>query len=276
MTIDELHGRRYAPLQALVLSLFSPAVYRDVALNWRGIGLGYLFLLLALTWVPSMGMLQAEIDEFATDVAPTLLAQLPTITIKDGEASIDATEPVVMRDPRNGAVLAVLDTSDETPPGTENAYVALTRTALVVRRPDQRDTRVVRLADSPFANATIDRGRAEAALATVQRWFVLSVAYPVCLLGSWLYRTAEALMYGAVAFRIAGWLRRALGWRACLRVAAVALTPVIVLDTVIGIMGTPPPLWPLSYFLLTVGYVYLGVTAVPPVPGAAEAHESVG
>ncbi len=276
MTIDELQGRRYAPLQALVLSLFSPAVYRDVALNWRGMGLGYLFLLLALTWVPPMGMLQAEIDEFATDVAPTLLERFPTITITDGQATVDAVQPVVLRDPRNGAVLAVLDTTDETPPGSENAYVSLTKSELVVRRPDQHDARVVHLADSPFANATIDRARAETALETVQRWFVLSVAYPVCLVGSWIYRTAEAMLYGAVAFRIASWLRRALGWRACLRLGAVALTPVIVLDTVIGIIGTPPPLWPLSYFLLTVGYIYLGVSAVPPMPGSAEARESAG
>jgi len=223
-----------------------------------------------------MGMLQAEIDDFATAVAPTLLGQLPTITITDGEATIDAPQPVVLRDPRNGAVLAVLDAGDETPPGSENAYVTLTKKTLVVRRPDQRDARVVRLADSPFANAVIDRERAQSALESVQRWFVLSVAYPVCLLGSWIYRAAEAFLYGAVALRMAAWLQRALGWRACVRVAAVALTPVIVLDTVIGIMGTPPPLWPLSYFLLTVGYVYLGVSAVPPIPGSAEARESLG
>lgn len=276
MAIEEIQGRRYVPLQAVALSLFSPALYRDVALHWRGIGLGYLFLLLALAWVPTMGMLQAEIDDFATEVAPSLLDKLPTITITNGEATIDAAGPVVLRDPRNGTVLAVLDPGEEAPPGTEKAYVALTKKTLVVRRPDQRDARVVHLIDSPFANAVVDRERAAAALATVQRWFVLTVAYPACLLGSWLYRTAEALLYAAVAFRIATWLRRGLGWRACLRLAAVALTPVVVLDTVIGIIGTPPPLWPLSYFLLTVGYVYLGVSAVPPVAGAAEAHESVG
>jgi hypothetical protein len=276
MAVDERQvggaaaGRRYGGLQALALSLFSPAVYRDVALNWRGLGVRYLFLVLAVTWLPAMGALQAAIDDFAANAAPTLLQLLPRIVIKHGDATLDPPEPVVLRDPRNGGVLAVLDTGDGTPPPeSQDAVVTLGRTTLVVRRAEDRDVRVVRLADSPFADAVIDRARAETALASVQRWFVVTVAYPVCLAVSWLYRTAEAMVYGLmVAFRMAIALGRPLRPAACIRLAAVALTPVIVLDTLIGILGTPLPFWPIAYFLVTLGYLYLGVSALPRAGGS--------
>lgn len=276
MAVDERQvggaaaGRRYAGVQALVLALFSPAVYRDVALHWRGLGIRYLFLVLAVTWLPAMGMLQGAIDDFAANVAPSLLDKLPRIVVKHGEATLDPPEPVTLRDPRNGAVLAVLDTGDDAPPSeSKDAVVALGRTTLVVRRPDDHDVRVVNLSDSPFADAVIDRARAETALASVQRWFVVTVAYPVCLSASWLYRTAEAMVYGLmVAFRMGVALGRPLRPAACIRLAAVALTPVIVLDTLIGILGTPLPFWPIAYFFVTIGYLYLGISALPRAGGA--------
>ena len=50
--------RRFSGLHALVLSFFSPALYRDVALQWRGIGVLYLLLVATICAIPRLVMIQ--------------------------------------------------------------------------------------------------------------------------------------------------------------------------------------------------------------------------
>ena len=45
--------KRYSIFHPLVLSFFSKSLYRDVGKNWRGTGLLYLLLIIALLWIPS-------------------------------------------------------------------------------------------------------------------------------------------------------------------------------------------------------------------------------
>lgn len=44
--------KNYSVFHPLYLSFFSKSLYQDVAKNWKGTGLAYLLLLLALAWVP--------------------------------------------------------------------------------------------------------------------------------------------------------------------------------------------------------------------------------
>ncbi len=42
---------KYSPFQIPLLSFYATDLYRDMALNKKGSGFGYLFLLLALCWL---------------------------------------------------------------------------------------------------------------------------------------------------------------------------------------------------------------------------------
>ena len=58
----DLAMRRYGRIQGLVLSLGWTDFYRDVAKDWRGIGMLYLLLVIALTWIPLLVKLQLFIN----------------------------------------------------------------------------------------------------------------------------------------------------------------------------------------------------------------------
>ena len=47
--------RRYGIVRTLLLGLFSADVWRDVAQNWRGMGLLYMLVLLTLSWFVVLG-----------------------------------------------------------------------------------------------------------------------------------------------------------------------------------------------------------------------------
>src|SRR6478672_8744679 len=79
-----LFVRRYSRIRALVLSLFSPDLYRDVVANWRGVGFLYLLLILALTWIPEMYKAQVGFKDFAQTEFPNMIRDFPPITITKG------------------------------------------------------------------------------------------------------------------------------------------------------------------------------------------------
>ena len=52
---------RYKLFQPLFLSFYSAALYRDVAKRWRGTGLAYLLMLLALSCLISSGLVYSNL-----------------------------------------------------------------------------------------------------------------------------------------------------------------------------------------------------------------------
>ena len=74
---------RFGRFQGLVLSLFLPAFYRDVARNWGGIGILYVLLLYTLTWIPALVNMQLGVQKFAQEDFPKFAKNLPDITIQE-------------------------------------------------------------------------------------------------------------------------------------------------------------------------------------------------
>ena len=62
--------KQFGLLRAIWLSFYSPELYRDVARNWRGFGLLYLTVLLALSWLPTPVQWFSGLRDFATTEAP--------------------------------------------------------------------------------------------------------------------------------------------------------------------------------------------------------------
>src|SRR5688572_23875317 len=104
--------RRYSMFHGYVL-FFSPKLWRDAALRWRGIGFWFLFLLVVVSWVPTMVALSSWYSGFLRDEAPKLTSQVPPITISNGVVSTPVPQPHTITD-ATGRPVIVIDTTGAT------------------------------------------------------------------------------------------------------------------------------------------------------------------
>ena len=250
--------RRYGILHPLVLSFFSRSLYRDVGRNWRGVGFLYLLLLLTLSWLPSVIQLHRDLKGFAATFAPALLEQVPALRIVDGKVSIEEDEPYSIRNPLTGDPLAIIDTTGRTTSSAESGVpVLLTRSQLIIRK-SRSETRVYDL--SAIKDFSIDRQRAERWVAAITSWFAI-VFYPLALVVSLAYRILQALLYAAIGIGFAKLLKADLAYPALVRLAAVAVTPAIALDTLRHSMSQPIAYWWFICFTIAMGYLCFAVNA---------------
>src|SRR5688500_16229900 len=83
--------RRYSMFHGYVL-FFSPKLWRDAGQRWRGIGFWFLFLLVLVSWIPTIVSWSSGYSKFLRDEAPKLTSQVPPITISNGVVSSPATQ----------------------------------------------------------------------------------------------------------------------------------------------------------------------------------------
>ena len=126
--------KKYSIIHLPVLSFFSKDLYRDVGLNWKGICFGYLFIFLAICWIPIMVKIHTGFSAFVKNDAPPIIDQIPEITITDGQVSIEEPQPYFIKDPDNNDILAVIDTTGTiTSPSDANAFFLLTENMMITQ-----------------------------------------------------------------------------------------------------------------------------------------------
>src|SRR5258705_3477401 len=104
--------KRYSIIHAFVLSFFSKSFYQDVGQRWRGTGLLFLFVALALVWVPTAIKMHWELSKFVAQDAPKFTKQIPAITITNGKVSTDVPTPYTITEPDSGTPLMFINTMD--------------------------------------------------------------------------------------------------------------------------------------------------------------------
>src|ERR1700674_4152768 len=102
--------RRFSIFHPLVLSFFSKPLYRDVGKHWRGTGLLYVFVVLAIVWIPTIIKGQLGISKWVDGDSKEITKQIPAITISKGSVSTDVATPYFIKDPKNGTDIAIIDT----------------------------------------------------------------------------------------------------------------------------------------------------------------------
>jgi hypothetical protein len=251
--------KRYSMLQPLYLSFFSRELYRDVRTNWKGTGFLYLLILLALTWLPVMVKLHQGVARIVRQEAPKLVDQMPKITIRRGEVSIDRPVPYTIEDPDTHAPLMVIDTSGTvTSFGQGSAIILLTRDKFMYRQPHRAETRIYDL--TGIDDFTVDRSRVDGWVQAFRKYFAI-VAYPFALAGSLAFRVIQMLLYAAIGMIFASMLKITLDYLTLLRLASVSITPVILLSTVLTLTGLHVPVLPLVSFAIAMGYLFFAVKA---------------
>ena len=250
--------KKYSIIHIPVLSFFSKELYRDVGLYWKGVNFLYLLLLLAICWIPTMIEIHVGFTDFVNNEAPTVIEQLPEITITNGEVSISEPQPYYIKDPENGDVLAIIDTT-ETIESLEdsNALCLLTKTKIMWQK-SEVETQTFDL--SQIEHFVLNSERVMGWLHIASKFFVIIMCL-VVFLGSYLFRIVQALIYAAVGLLFALWCNVTLSYGTLLRLAVVAMTPCMLGKTIFGLSDIHLPYATLISLAITLAYLFFAVKA---------------
>lgn len=267
--------KRYSILHPLYMSFYSAELYQDVGRNWKGVGLGYLLLAMAILQLPLAVKIHLGFSKWVESDANEVVDKIPQITIRHGEVSTNVETPYfipVPQDPANrlsqtSKYLAVVDLTGKYKSLEDvNTDMLLTKHSLIVRnRPAE-----VRTYDlSAVESFSVDSARIHGWLNS-SRFFVGPAFYGFVLLFSFLYRVAQVALYAAVGIAFARSMNVALAYPALMRLAAVAVTPAMILNEVVDLTPGHIPMWSLICLAMALGYLYFGIKAnAAPIPATA-------
>ncbi len=250
--------KKYSILHPLALSFFSKGLYPDVAPQWRGTGFLYLFLLLALAWIPQTIKVHIGFAERLDENAPAFLLQVPPITIRNGEVSTPVETPYVITS-NTGEAIAIIDlTGEYTHLDDTTAVILLTEDKLYLKNEQRRRTDIHDL--SRVQNFSLDRSDFERWAVMARKWLWLGF-YLVVVPSEFVYRIVQALLYAAVGLLFCQSLKISLEYLTLVRLAVIAVTPVILLQTALGLANIRFPGAFVLWLAIALGYLYFAVKA---------------
>lgn len=237
------HKREYPQWQALFRSFFDRRFYVDAANNATGSGCLYLFLMCLSAALLSCGMLALSCNTLTHD--PHLLSfmkQVPKMTFKDGEMSIDKPTPYDIKDANGMTTIefrtdtkGAVNLTDNDPP------IVITKDAVCMKGA-KANGKVLKLSDlvrPPAGNAgasqpfTYDGDK----LLDAFKGFMFAVPIIVFIVGApcvLIGHLFQLLIYGLLAQNLCSEGEQTVPFSTGTRLAAIAITPNIVL----AMMGT--------------------------------------
>jgi hypothetical protein len=249
--------------QALWLSFFSRTLYQSVARRWQGIGSLYLLIVSALVVLPITMQIREGYTSFIEEELPLYLDDLPELTIENGQASTPEERPYIINDKGTTEPFIVVDTTGQyTDLDQTSAAVLITADRISIRK---NDVSTQSYSFSELGDMTIDRSMIETFLATTGK-FILPFAYVVLIAVSWFWRFTQAMAYAFIAVWLAKKQGVTMRYNSFVRVCAVALTPAMLLDMVIGILNLPLPFAGLLFIVLEVMYVRFAIQSISQLP----------
>jgi hypothetical protein len=250
--------RQYSVFGALVRApFFSQNIARDMAHNWRGIGLRLLFLALLLSWIIEGITWDRAFKGFAANDFPKVVEDFPPITIKDGVVSSPVDQPFYMKDKESGKTFAVLDTTGtiNSLDDADGAFILLTENKLIYH--DSSNPGQTKIQDlSQIKNFYIDRPIVTNWVSWGARWAAV-VVVPICFIGSLIYRIIQGLIYAAFGMIWNSTFNARLQYPALLRLTFLSITPVLILTTVLSVLKIDIPM--LSLICLVIAQIYLAM-----------------
>lgn len=250
--------RKYNYLQAFVLAFYSAELYRDVAKNWRGSGLGYLLALIILCLLImgiSLYRLQQSINILIQNVAPAIMTQLPEMEIKQHELIVHAQMPYVIKDQKTAKPLAVIDTTGKTKSIEQaGAVILVNKTEVIFVNKMTQQLSNISFANAPDVKITkelINQNLTDLQHSLITASMMLGIFY--CLVLS--------LMLSIFTMVCAKLQRVALTYKVLYRLTCVAMTPSLILLALLTLANIVVPSLTLCLYLLSILYIYFAVRA---------------
>lgn len=248
--------KQYSILQAMYMSFFSKDLYQDVRKNWKGNAFPYLFVITAIFIIPMTFKMHLAISEFMTKEAPQFTQQIPDIKIKNGQVSTPEAKKYILKDPDKGEPFAVIDTTGATKTLEPNTYFLLTKNQFITKKEDGSETRIYDL--SKIDDLTLDQATINKWSDLTKNWLALAI-YPFILLGIFIFRIVQALLYAIAGFVVTKVLRTHFSYQSLTRLSVIAMTPVIIADSIIGFTDTKIPYLDWGYIAITLVFLVFGI-----------------
>ncbi len=256
---------------AMGLAFGSKKLYREVGKSWGGRIFGYLILLELFCWVFLAAELHQNFSWWVANKAPSIIDQIPTITIRNGEVETDVEQPYFIQNPwePDARPLFIIDTTGTYTELGDNAEGGLlTKDKVYVRQnPNLNEVRMYDLStvqdftlNAEFVQSWADR------IAGLVFWVLL----PICALGAFLWRLLLGLWYGLLGLIINGFLAEKSDFGVIYRTAIMAMTPAILLGLLKALTNVHIPYFWFISFLVAMGFLIFGLHAQStdkPEPG---------
>ncbi len=238
------------------MAFFSKSLYRDVGKVWKGHGLVYLFSAVALCTIPFVLLLQSEVGVLLSEEAPKLVTQMPSLKIVNGKVSIDKPEPYFVKDERTGYPLIIFDTTGQIRSLAGSKAVMLVTEKAVIVKNSEGQTRTIDL--TGIDSFSLDRRLLYEWIDELEKSFVF-ILYPCAVFFFFIFRLIEAAFFAAVAYSLRKSSGMPFSYGTYMRLAAVSLTPAMVIGAVLNISRIVLPFWWLASLPLTAGYLIFAV-----------------
>jgi hypothetical protein len=289
--------RKYSFLQAPFLSFSNTDLYRDVADQWKGSGALYIFLLSSVAWMISCLSLFVPFSQGLNDKTYLAIAeQIPGITIVDGKLKMDRPSPYDIKDPRTGiSYIRFSADRDKEKMLVGDPALVVTQTALLISTKTISESKnSYKLTSYPDAAGNSDKD-AEPAKVVLQfnkvsevapsfeldskkfrsavEKIVLSIPIAFMIIGwpfVFLGHLMELVLFGGITALTASMLQREMKFEKAMRLAAIAMTPGIIVSTILSSTKFAAPainyangVWWLGSIVMAIAYIVVIVRSLP-------------
>lgn len=247
--------KEYSSFHPLYMSFYSPDIYRYAARKGRGLGFAYLAILVAVFLIPKVMAFDRAMSEMIAQEAPAVAKQIPEVTITKGKVSLDKPQPYVITKSDGKTPLIVIDTTGKTTFSNTEALYIVTESKVLVR-PGQGGWQNLDL--SSFDGVVINRTSSYEFLDWLEE-ISFFLIYPFAFVLALGFRFVQAFLCAFIGFSFAKSRGCRLPYSAAVRVASVALTPVVVIGTMLVMLNLHIPYWDIISFAAAIGYTMFGI-----------------
>jgi hypothetical protein len=242
-------------IRTLYLAFYSKHTYIRAAREWKGIGFGYLFVMIFLSTVCIGVWVHAWANLAIMQIEKLILPQMPTMTFKEGRLTIDKELPYVIT--VNGTNIVRFDKTSALPgDAAEYAPLVLGETSFAHH---VRATGMVKeWIYKKIFSAIIDPLGIAKHIAFLKTWLGLIVAL-ILLPIHFGFVACQTLLLGAIGRVFTSTMNFILSYSKLVRISVVAVTPGVVLGTLLIVTNQFFPLWLGIYGIMAAVYLFYGV-----------------
>ncbi len=181
------------------------------------------------------------------------MAQLPTITITQGNVSIDKIEPYLIKNTNGDQVLGIIDTTGQytTLDNNTPAIVLLTKNKLLMRHGT-----TIKEYDLNTVRGTYDADKVHHLLNFA---YLIAAAIGVITLPLYFFAGVLQILFYSALVKLS--VHTDCSYKTLCRLAAVALTPTFILAIIISLLDVHVPYVWVLYIVLGIGYLLFALNA---------------
>lgn len=248
--------------RALVEAFYNPRIYREAITAWQGFSGLYVALLSAVTGLILLTAFFITLNNFDRKHLDELLEQLPTVTIEDGLVSVNAPEPVIIKNSSKDLTIHIDTTQTEEELRATDTTIGIGRDFMFVQYQGQyerlpinelRNTKLVINKDSlrDMWNTNIPT--------------VKTIAFPMIWLGQFLNLMISCAVVALLSYFVTTFMAEEYDFLTRMRLAALALTPASIISMLMKLtMAHQTAPW--FSLLLALLYLYAMIILMRKLP----------